>query len=245
MRSSILARASGLITIVAVCALTVATTQAATTNTWLGASGFEWGTSGNWATTNVSGIPATGDTLLFDGTGNSSSPSDDNLGNAFSIATLNFANGASSYTLTSNLGANDQSLTLTTSLVNQASGQTQTINFPIAGTGTLFLGSTTATTPDTNGNATLVLNANAQFTALSSSINNASADTLQIGNTNTLTLNGSITVGGYNISGGTGKLVITGGSLIDTPGGTAVFAVGDSPALHKLQGRRRCSICPA
>ena len=211
-------------------------TSAATTNTWIGNTGPEWGTNGNWTTTNVSGIPATGDTLVFDSTGNSGVPSDDNLGNAFSIATLNFVNNAGSYTLTSNSGVNDQSLSLSTSLIVQSSGATQTINMPIVGTGTLFMGSTTVATPDTNGNATLVLNANAQFTALSSSINNGSADTLQIGNSNTLTLNGSITVGGYNISAGTGKLIVNGGSLIDTPGGTAVFAVGDSPGTSQAVG---------
>ena len=170
------------------------------------------------------------------------SPSDNNLGtiaSPLSIATLNFVNGANAYTLTSDSAENDVPLAVTTSLINQASGQTQTIDFainPTAPAGTLFMGSTTVATPDTNGNATLVLNANAQFTALASSINNASADTLQIGNSNTLTLNGSITVGGYNISAGTGKLIVNGGSLIDTPGGTAVFAVGDSPAASQAAG---------
>ena len=95
------------------------------------------------------------------------------------------------------------------------------------------MGGTVATTPDTNGNATLVLNAGGTFNSFVSSINNANADTLQIGSNSTLTINGNFTVGGYNVSAGVGKLVIAGttpgtGSLVDT-GGTAIFTVGDVP----------------
>ena len=123
--------------------LTASSTALAVTDTWTGTSGFEWGTNGNWTGGNA--VPLAGDTLIFDSTGNSSSPSDDNLGNAFSIATLNFVNGANAYTLTSNSGANDQSLALTTSLIDRAAGLTETINFQINQTtpaGTLFMGGT-------------------------------------------------------------------------------------------------------
>ncbi|HZZ29660.1 MAG TPA: autotransporter-associated beta strand repeat-containing protein, partial [Pirellulales bacterium] len=209
--------------------LLAATTAFAATETWgPGVSGFEWGTSGNWTGGNA--VPATGDTLIFDSTGNSSSPSDDNLGNAFSIATLNFVNGANAYTLTSNSGANDQSLALTSSLIDQASGQTETFNFAITGTGTLFMGGPTSS-PDGNGGATLVLNANAGFAALTSSINNATGDTLQLGNNSTLTVNGNILVGGYNpTAASTSKLTIAGttlgtGSLTDT-GTTNTLVIG-------------------
>src|SRR5262249_7410999 len=127
-----------------------------------------------------------------------------------------------------------QSLSIATSLIVQSSGATQTINMPIVGTGSLFMGGTVATTPDTNGNATLTLNAGGTFSSFLASINNANQDTLQIGSSSTLTINGNFTVGGYNVSAGVGKLVIQGatpgtGSLVDTPGGAAIFAVGDVP----------------
>src|SRR5258707_522685 len=128
MQRSTCVRAAWLISAFVTYVMMVVTARAAT-ETWTPTSGFEWGTSGNWTGGNA--VPLAGDTLIFDSSGNSSSPSDDNLGNAFSIATLNFANGANAYTLTSNSGGNDQSLVLTTSLVDQASGQTQTINFAI------------------------------------------------------------------------------------------------------------------
>src|SRR6516162_1408641 len=98
MQESTIARASRLtifrgqapIAAVLLSCLLAADVANAATDTWIGNTGPEWGTNGNWSTTNVSGIPATGDTLVFDVTGNSSAASDDNLGNAFSIATLNF-----------------------------------------------------------------------------------------------------------------------------------------------------------
>ncbi|HEY2759844.1 MAG TPA: hypothetical protein VGI75_03855, partial [Pirellulales bacterium] len=213
------------------CLFAAAAARAATTDTWIGNSGPEWGTNGNWTTTNASGIPATGDTLVFDGTGNSGVPSDDNLGNAFSIATLNFVNNAGSYTLTSHSGANDQSLSIATSLIVQSSGATQTINMPIVGTGTLQMGGTPAA-PDTSGNATLVLNANAQFNALSSNINNGTGDTIQLGNNSTLTINGNIQTSVLNpmpTVSSTSNLTITG-----TTSGTGTLIGNSATALLQV-----------
>ena len=225
------------------CLFAASSAALAATDTWTDGANpdISWGTLGNWTTANVGGIPLTGDMLLFNSTP-SSLNSDDNLGNAFSIATLNFASGAGSFNLTSHSAGNDQTLLITSSLIDQANGSTETINFPINPTaaGTLFMGSTSVTAPDTNGNATLVLNANAGFSTLTSFVNNSSADTIQLGNSSTLTINGNIGVGNYNVSAGTNKLIIAGttagtGNLTDTAGGTATLSVGDTPVLLRRQ----------
>jgi fibronectin-binding autotransporter adhesin len=199
-----------------------AITPAATTDTWIGTSGIDmnWGTSGNWTTTNPGGIPLTDDLLSFGGTTNLTST--DNI-SGLTISGLNFVSGAGAFVLNKD-GSSDpltlDSLQETTGGTlsggnitnsNGASGTAETINVPITFTG----GDHTVTTSASSGQLTFggtmtaSTGATVQFTVSGGVINVTNAGLSNDGTTgvmpgwatvgtNLATINGSGNVVAYN-----------------------------------------------
>jgi hypothetical protein len=78
-------------------ALTTLSASAASTNTWVGNTDANWGSSGNWTFSSGSGPVASGDTLVFGAPGASGLTLNNNI-SSLTINKLTFNSGAGSFT---------------------------------------------------------------------------------------------------------------------------------------------------
>src|SRR5690242_13725854 len=76
---------------VAVALVGTSASIAAVTDTWTGTTSTNWGTSGNWTTTNGGGIPLTGDTLVLSANANTLT---NDLTAGISLGGITFGTGA-------------------------------------------------------------------------------------------------------------------------------------------------------
>ena len=92
----------------------------AATDTWTGANSADWSDSGNWNP----GLPGTGDTLLFDASGQTA-PNNDNFAGG-NFGGITFTPTGAQYVL-----GGTNSITLDTALVVNSNTVLQTISFPV------------------------------------------------------------------------------------------------------------------
>ncbi len=212
--------------------------RSAVTDTWAGGGGDDnWMTTGNWTTTNAGQIPVAADLLSFSSSsGSTQLTSNNDFTAGTSFGGLTFGNGAGAFVL----GGNN--IALTGALADNSQGGTaETINFAIASTAALQLGSDSGQGANGNGGSggqNLVLNANDSFASLSVTTNSTTADTLNIGSGDTLTINGAASFGVAATTAITASTTVTlnsaGTGNLNINAGTGNFTLGVSAESNSL-----------